>query len=216
MFDTSNLHNKIVFLKKGTHVFDSNIEFSTFVYNSALLHDNSFSLFAAVAVFCWVFSCCRSLSGRTCSSCHCVLTGSKLGCRGRLWMINHCRSPSIMPISGIGSSTQADAVWSFWDGLVSCAVRHVIPSTSWLIDYRLMQFASCCLSCLRGSSRRCPALTCLPPFSFFCNPSYDWLVGAPMAQPCPSVKSHMSHLRSDWFALRESCTLKNPDLLMEK
>lgn len=52
MFDTSNLHNKIVFLKKGTHVFYSNIEFSTFVYNSALLRDNSFSLTAASAVFC--------------------------------------------------------------------------------------------------------------------------------------------------------------------
>lgn len=55
MFDTSNLHNKIVFLKKGTRVFYSNIEFSTFVYNSALLRDNSFSLTAASAVFCWVF-----------------------------------------------------------------------------------------------------------------------------------------------------------------
>lgn len=183
MFDTSNLHNKIVFLKKATHAFYSNIEFSTFVYNPALLHDNSFSLTAAVAVFC-----CHSLSGRTRSSCLCVLTGSKLGCRGRLWMINHCRSPSIMPVSGIGSSTQADAVWSFWDGLVSCAARHVIPSTSWLIDYRLMQFASCCLSCLRGSSRRCPALTCLPPFSFFATPhtiglsEHRWLSHAPLSK----------------------------------
>lgn len=53
-------------------------------------------------------------------------------------MINHCQRPGIMPVSGIGSWTQADAVWSFWDGLVSCAIRHIIPSTSWFIDYRLM------------------------------------------------------------------------------
>lgn len=126
-------------------------------------------------------------------------------------MINPRQRPRIMPFSRIGSWTQADAVWSFWDGLVSCAIRHKIPSPSWFIDYRLMQFASCCLSFLRASSQTWPSPSVSSALFFFYTHSHDWLVGG----LCRAVKNHMSQL-SDTSALTEARTPVTPALLMEK
>lgn len=102
----------------------------------------------------------------------------QLGCRGRLWMINHFQSPRLMHVAGIGSWTQADAVWSFREWLVCCAFRHIIPSTSRFIYYRLMEFASCCLSY--------QAFTWL---RFFVVLLHDWLVWALIAEWCPPLKA---------------------------